>query len=263
MKKLLTPALRDCVASVTILVSWAATASADLVWGAATNISGDSDVSTAGTLLVAVNPGTSSGGGVAPTVTVNGVTFTGWSPGGFGAQVDPSGHLTLTAEAGFGAFSSVGFGSGGAPFSALSADYQTLLDYGDFAANAGQNDFTGDLTLTISGLTVNHQYEFQWWTNDSRPFSTGPVTATSGATSVSLDPNTTNAAGGTGQYVIGTFIATAATESIVFSTTGNGNVQNAFQVRDLTVAAVPEPNSFALLTLALILCVVKRRMRAG
>ena len=57
------------------------------------------------------------------------------------------------------------------------------------------------------------------------------MTATSGATSVSLSPNTTNAVGGIGQFAIGTFTADSTTQDIVFSTTGNANLQSAFQLR--------------------------------
>ena len=108
--------------------------------------------------------------------------------------------------------------------------------------------------MRINGLTIGAVYEFQWWFSDSRPFSTGPVTATTGAISVSLDPNTTDSAGGIGQYAIGTFIADATTQDIVFSTTGNAVGHNAFQVRQ-----IPEPSSGVLVAAGFLLAAVLRQ----
>jgi hypothetical protein len=58
--------------------------------------------------------------------------------------------------------------------------------------------------------------------------------ASTGGTSVLLDPNTTDSAGGLGQYVIGTFVADAATQDILFTTTGNAVGHSGYQLRVLT-----------------------------
>jgi hypothetical protein len=109
-----------------------------------------------------------------------------------------------------------------------------LLDGADYASNPSQTQFNGSITMTINGLALGNTYEFQWWFNDSRPFSTGPLMASTGFTSVLLDPNTTDSAGGLGQHVIGTFVADAHTQDILFSTTGNAVGQSGYQLRLLT-----------------------------
>lgn len=205
---------------------------ATIVWGSPTNISGDSDVSTNGTLLSAVNPGLY--GSMGQATTVNGVNFIAWATGGGGVPTDPSGLFTLTPAPGFGIFTTSGLGSASAPFSALSSAYRVLLDGADYASNPSQTQFNGSITMTINGLAVGNGYEFQWWFNDSRPFSTGPLRASTGVSSVLLDPNTTDSAGGLGQHVTGTFVADAVTQDILFSTTGNAVGHSGYQLRVLT-----------------------------
>jgi hypothetical protein len=205
---------------------------ATIAWGLPASISGDSDVSTNGLLLTAVNPGLY--GPIGQATTVNGVNFVAWAPGGGGAPTDPSGLITLTPAPGFGIFTTSGLGSASGPFSALSSAYRVLLDGADYASNPGQTQFNGSITMTINGLALGNTYEFQWWFNDSRPFSTGPILASTGVTSVLLDPNTTDSAGGLGQYVIGTFVADAPKQDILFSTTGNAVGHSGFQLRLLT-----------------------------
>jgi hypothetical protein len=210
---------------------------AEVAWGPPTNISGDSDVSLNGTHLTAVNPGLY--GSVGQATTVNGVDFIAWAPSGGGIPTDPSRRFTLAPAAGFGIFTTSGLGFGAAPFSTLSAPYRVLLDGADYASNPGQTQFNGSITMTINHLVVGSEYEFQWWFNDPRPFSTGPVTAATGVTSVSLDPNTSDAAGGLGQYAIGTFTADASTQDILYSTTGNAVGHSGFQLRLLDSAPLP------------------------
>jgi hypothetical protein len=205
---------------------------ATIAWGPPTSISGDSDVSTNGTLLSALNPGLY--GNASQATTVNGVNFIGWAPAGGGAPTDPSGLFTLTPAPGFGIFTTSGLGSSSAPFSALSSAYRVLLDGADYASNPSQTQFNGSITMRINGLAVGNTYEFQWWFNDSRPFSTGPVVASTGVITVSLDPNTTDSVGGLGQHVIGTFVADTATQDILFSTTGNAVGHSGYQLRVLT-----------------------------
>jgi hypothetical protein len=92
----------------------------------------------------------------------------------------------------------------------------------------------------LNNLTIGHQYQVQVWVNDSRSGSTTNRTETlpgvSGST-VTLAYNSTYAAGGIGQYTIGTFAATATNQ--VFTMDGNASTQiNALQVRDVTPLAV-------------------------
>jgi hypothetical protein len=229
-----------------------------VAWGTPANVAGVGDVSLLGALVEAVNTGI-DGNSVPTTVAVNGVTFLGWSTAGGSAQVSPGGHFSITAAAGFTHQGFDGFGSFAAPFSNLPTDYKTLLRGGNYVSNQlNANDFTGAITLAISGLTVGVRYEFQWWTNDSRPFSSGPVIATSGGASVALDPNVTNGTGGVGQFATGTFTADAPTQTVVFTTTGNANLQSAFQLR------IPEPSSALLFATAFaVLGGCWRRRRTG
>jgi hypothetical protein len=204
---------------------------ASLLWGSATNISGNSDVLATGTLIEAVNQGSFPFGPV-PSATVNGVTFVGWGVTGAGPHLSPGGRFALAGAPGHFPTGSNVFGSASAPFSGLSADYKVLLAYLVFSQNSiNPNDFTGGITLTINNLTIGAPYKFQWWTNDSRPFATGPIIATTAPSSVALNPNTTNSAGGLGQFATGTFVADSTSQVIVFTTGGNANGQNAFQLR--------------------------------
>jgi hypothetical protein len=196
-------------------------------WLGPTNISGDADVSTNGSLVAAFNVG---GPGVADT-TVNGVTFTGLAVSGPSVT---SGNFTLAIASGEFA-SNNDVGSPSPPFSSLSAGYQSML-------STAAGDFTTPITLTMGGLAVGQQYEFQWWSNLSNSLRT-TTTATAG-NSVSLTTNTTALEGGLGQFAVGTFTADASSQVITFSS-GNQDVLNGFQLRTGT-AAIPEPSTFAM-----------------
>ena len=216
-----------------------------ITWGTPTNISGDTDVSTNGTLVAAFNMNGSA-------VTVNGVTFASFTfP--FMAQTASNGAFTFTESPGH-MLAESGLGSANPPFSGLSANYQSLL------STAVSTDDNNTLTLTISGLTVGHQYVFEFWVNGSNSAGTDNFRTTASAPNpVSLDDNTTNAIGGTGQFVIGTFNCGDPTEIITF--TGTDSTQaptvNAFQLRDLSV--VPEPSTLALLGVGAGIAVFRRK----
>jgi hypothetical protein len=114
-----------------------------ITWGTPQNISGDSDVSTTGTLIGAFNVGGPASGGpaVPNNTTVNGVTFVGFPLSGNNSV---SGNFSFSSSAGFG--SNNDDVSGSPPFSTLSPSYQTLLE--SLAGN-----ITDPFTLTISGLS--------------------------------------------------------------------------------------------------------------
>ena len=71
---------------------------------------------------------------------------------------------------------------------------------------AGSNFF---FTLTMSGLTAGHQYQFEWWNNTSTGTLLTDTTAVAG-NSVTLLSNTTFSVGGLGQFAVGTFTADGA-----------------------------------------------------
>jgi hypothetical protein len=232
--------LRQAILATALAACTSFTADAALItWGAAQNIVTDTDVSTAGTLVGAINAGGAIFGTPAVT-TVNGVSFDRFDfPGTTPVGIFSSAGITLGTN----------YVSGNAPFSLLSADYQNLLQQ-NFSA------FTNPYTLTMSGLDVGATYAFQWWASDSNNAGVS-TTATAGAVAV-LDNNVPNADGGLGQYVVGTFVADAATQSVEFV-----GVFNAAQLRQLAPApVVPEPGT-ALAGLALAGFVGLRRRRTS
>ena len=214
-------------------LSGASLHAATISWGAPTNISGDGDVSTSGTLLGAFNVG-------GPATTVNGVNFQAF---GVGAASNTVGNFNLSSSSAIGANS---FTTPLTPFSNLSASYRSLLSTG---ANSGRL-----LTLTLNNLTVGQTYLFETWVNDSRshipPGFTFDVDVSSGSL-VTLDPNTTIVEGGLGQYVLGTFTANAVSQQVTYDNSEIGGGINAFQLRLVPPPAIPEPGA-ALFGLALL-----------
>jgi hypothetical protein len=129
------------ISLVGIFVLFSASA-ATIQWGAAQNISSDSDVPSVSTYS-ARNVGGSA------TETVNGVAFS-----------SPS-DISMDGPA----YNDFGTASG------LSASYQNLL-------KCAQYDVT---TITLSGLVVGTNYEVQVWANDSRSAGSGRNTVLDGA----------------------------------------------------------------------------------
>ncbi len=213
--------------------AWAWAEGSVITWGTPITISGDGDVLTDGSLVAAFNMN-------GPDVTVNGVTFSSFTfP--FMATTATNGSFTFTESPGH-LLAESSLGSNSAPFSNLSANYQSLL------STAISTDDNNTLTLTITGLVIGQQYEFQWWLNASNYNGTGSgfrTTATA-PNPVSLDDNTSNAIGGVGQTVVGTFTAGSTSEIITF--TGTDSTQaptiDAFQLR-----AVPEPSTMSIFLL--------------
>lgn len=200
-----------------------------IIWESPITISDDSDVSTAGSLVAAFNM-------FGPDVVVNGVIFSAFNVTG-GTTSANNGNYTFNETPGILTLRS-NLGSNLAPFADLSANYRTLLST---AISTSDNN---TLTLTISGLTLGLTYQFQWWVNGSN-FSPnlGFDTTATAFNSVTLDANTTNANGGVGQTVIGTFVAGDTFELITFNGTDGTQAPtvNAFQLR-----IIPEPTSLAL-----------------
>ncbi len=234
---------------VTVLVLAGASARAGMTWGPATGIStnglaADSDVVTNGTLVVAYGLGFAPGtpANTYGSVTVNGVTFQNVSAAAAGLSVGRNVQQFGMAEN----------GASAAPFSNLSQGYEKILGNSSY----GYNQYDGVGTLTLSNLVAGHVYEFQWWDNDARgtgQYGQISTTATDG-NSVTLLPQINPPAGygQVGQYTVGTFTATGATEGITFSgyTVGSPPAQtdvwqiNAYQLRDITI---PEPSTALLL----------------
>lgn len=242
-----------------------------ITWGSATNISGDSDVVTTGTLVTAVNFGAT---GVSAT-TVNGVAFSAFgvthntiqSAGPVsGVQVQESPDKLTSSN-------TIG-GSSGA-YGSLSTSYKTLLGS---AVGAGA---PASMTVTIFGdgtnsLVIGRQYLLQVWVNTSgngSPFfglSQYALTTLSDYRSptpatVTLDANTSNAPDALGQWVTGTFTATSTSTRFKLDSTIPGLPQiNALQLRDITGVSVAESASAGWLlapTLGAALAWRRRRNR--
>ena len=236
-------ALNTAAALATATTSQAAS----ILWGAPANISADTDVSTTGTPVGAVNAGFTNLSGTTfnPATTVNGVTF-----------------APLNSASSSGLFSVPLVGPGvtlgaGAPFSNLSTAYQNLLQAGFFGLGAGGVGFT----LTLSGLTVGNTYELQIW-SENPGFSPGipdTLTVATGVSTVTLRSNVTNTAGGLGQFVRGSFVADGATQAVSITSPNNG-IFNGAQLRQTAAPVVPEPSS-VLFGLGLLGMAAFRRVR--
>ena len=260
------------IASFTAITSHAAI----ITWNAPKSISGDSDVSTTGTLVNARNFG---GTGVA-SATVSGVTFQPFVVDGTASSYTAGNatYSTLSVHNPNSAITST--------FQALSPGYNTLVTSATtLLADKGYK-------LTLSGLTVGQKYQFQMWVNDSSRTYPGPVSATgtekpfplcvtdgaghnvlglyAGDIGTGAGANGANRPPTPGQYVLGSFSADAVAQQIEFGNPGHDGVINGFQLRALPGLApvgpvpVPEPGSALAGMLALGACLsglVRRNRR--
>src|SRR5436305_453646 len=142
-----------------------------ITWSLPTDISGDSDVATAGVLVDAW----SLGYRITAPPTINGVNFVD------APQLDPATDGTFTLFAPNGISSSGGSTSGNAPFANLSAPYRNLL-----ASEEGANP---DLFLTISGLSQGHNYLFEWWSSESDAFNFSTTALAGNSVTLQSNPN--------------------------------------------------------------------------
>jgi len=247
----ITKPLARVVLAMLALGGWCVVAhAAPVVWGTPQPISGDSDVSTAGSLLYAYNVGSST----VSAVTVNGVAFSAYQfPNNSTTQTITVGNVTMTESPDFLATYIVG--SSSSPYTGLSANYKTLLDEGGGAGAPNA------VTMTFGSLSPGQQYLFQWWASNARNTPVLTSVTASATNNVTLDTNLTNTAGGLGQFVTGTFTADGTTQPIVLTGVGAGSpIINAFQIR-----AVPEPAT-CVMALAGVACggyaIFRRRPRA-
>jgi len=193
-------------------------ASAEIAWGYAKTIAGDTDVAIGGSLVYAYDLNNVA-------QTVNTVPF---AAGNSGTSL---GSWNVTISPALIPYS--GFGSAAAPFADLSTAYNKILNGGAYSGASA-------CTITLNTLTSGHSYLVQIWVDDSRGCCgqnrTETVTSTGGNT-VALSYNLPGGEGGVGQYVIGSFVASGTSQA--FTLTGNASTQiNALQVRDTTSAGV-------------------------
>ncbi|MEI6071182.1 MAG: PEP-CTERM sorting domain-containing protein [Verrucomicrobiae bacterium] len=222
--------------------------STPVVWSAAATISSDSDVSTSGTLVYAYNIGPAG----TPATTVNGVTFSSFEfpPDGTNDTVRV-GDLEFSDAPEF-LNSSSDFGSGGSPFTDLSANYQTLLGSGGHTSNPAT------MIVWLYGLIPTQDYLVEIWVSNSAGKPLFLNTQASGSTPVSLS----STSGDLGQFATGTFTAEYSTGAFLLTASGGSlPMLNAVQLR-----AVPEPSTWLLLGLgfaASVAACLRRRNAQG
>jgi hypothetical protein len=235
--------------SVSPKVAWAIV---DITWGAPSTISGDSDVNTAGSLVYAYNIGD-------PAVTstaINGVTFAPF-PITDGGTSTTSGSLTVAGFSNEPMSTALSTGSASAPYASLSTSYKAMLGTAVMKSSSSIHF----LDLTLLNLNPGQTYTLQVWTNNSiATTSAASLWNFSGNGSQNIDINTTDIAGGVGQYAIGTFTADATSEPFFIHgepfPTGIGLI-NGLQLR---TAAVPEPTTFGLFGIGLAMLIARRRI---
>ncbi len=226
------------LAALAVAIPGAALANSPISWGWPQDIFGDSDVSTTGTIVGAFNVGD---GGV-PSATVNGVPFDSFPLDSTSGSVNSGsqGDFQLSTSDLFASDHGL-YGSSSSPFSNLSSDYQTILRSGTLVAEQGVGP---QFALQVYDLEPGCPYQVQLWVNLSGPknFSeSGSQYHTvydDFGNSTTLNDNTSEIEGGTGQYVIGTFVAQDDTQTIFFNENINGDdygfaMINAFQLRRL------------------------------
>ena len=212
-------------------------AGAPITFGAATAITtADATLGLAGTIITAADFGAGT-----QTVTLTGgqvITFDG--SGANAAVVGGNGTTT-------GAF--IG--------TTTNTNFDTVLNGFNYDSAAGTN---GTKQITLSGLTTGKQYSVQLFGLDDR---TGSIARTFSFSDFSGSTSGTSGAitSGLNQYVIGTFTAASAFQTITENLPNNGNI-NAIVLRD--ISAAPEPSqiaSLALAALGMLGVVLKARKR--
>ncbi len=175
----------------------------------------DPDVRNDGTLLYAY---TMSGS----TATMNGVSF---AAAGASPKTDVNGDLGFAnMTGGFNCFFD-------ATDTASSAGYHVILK------NAWSSSNSQDATVTLKRLVPGHRYLVQLWVNDFRN-TPGLVRYQTLDDSVDLSFKKTTGAPSRGDYAVGLFTASAATQLIYIKSKTRSSVAsaaqvNAIQVRDL------------------------------
>lgn len=192
-----------------------------IVWGTAQTMVGDTDVQSLGTYLDAASFYSSS-------VTVNGVTFNPLSGNRIAGETDASGDISITSPG----------DNPGAYGPAFTTTSPSSTDYSHLTSVIGFGYFQTGL-VTLSNLTIGDTYAVETWSYYT-PGAGNTITTMTGSTSVTLDPSL-------GQYAIGTFTATSATETFNYNYNTGYGVINAVSVFDTT----PEPSTVALFAVAI------------
>ena len=190
-----------------------------ITWQTPRNIKDDTDVSTKGTSVYAyaIND---------IDTVVNGVTFIAGGAINRSLKVQNLGDDHDVVSSDFLRYTPDAYMKNGKTLdSSLPVSYRNLLDGGIFiSAKTPQ-------TITLGNLKVGETYEVQVWFNDSRDKRLKRKTTLNGVNDVKVIYTPVNTEGGLGQYVLGTFVATATTEDIVQTSTSGNPQLNAIQLR--------------------------------
>jgi uncharacterized protein (TIGR03382 family) len=222
------------------LATMPAAQAATIIWDPVGSVGSSTEVNNEGTTVLAYqlnNDGSSR--------TANGVTFTdsttqngvswGLTKVGLGTHYIGQSHFVT-----------------GSPM-----DYFSGPDASEYVEILrGLQDAQGDITITLTGLTVGQEYLTQIWAVDMRNGGGSGLTQT-----ISLDGGTasgtmtrTASPGGVSSYVIGRFTADATSASFVITSSTNDRGVNAFQLR-----AIPEPSALGLAALGFAGLLRRRR----
>lgn len=231
LHKTLTFSVSAAITAVCLSIAIQPAKAATISWGSPTTISGISDVDTVGTLFASANFGPTATG---TSVAVNGVSFSGfpWNSGD-NLKTVSVGNITITGTANL---QNANYPSGTVPdpYNSLAAAYKSLLRPTFFSTS-------NTVTFTVSGLTSGRSYSIQYWASDPTAAGAGRSVQVGNKT---LDVNSTDAAGGVGQWLSGTFVADATSQAFTATRVGSSPIYaNALQIRLLPV---PEPTTWAM-----------------
>lgn len=188
-------------------------------WGNATGITGDANLSTAGSYYDALMLNTSVG-----AVSADGVNFNASTSLGGGSYGD--GIISYTGSA----LNNFSWPNSFPTSSQASSAFASLMDDGGIYQSGG----SGTGTVTISGLSFGHIYQIQVFSY--APDGDAGLTTLGGTTPVSLSNLPGSGGIGTyGEFSTGTFYATNASEFFDWNGAGSSyTVMGCISIRDVT-----------------------------